>query len=138
MKNLYFYLLISILAGFGACKNGLSEKEALFVGNWRMQNYETNEVISPEFQAEYNTNISNLKSRFRLILLEDKTFLRDGFAATTETGEWFINNEGTLLNLKSENQAGTLFIEQIDNTTMVFSIEEGETRVKITLTKMQN
>jgi len=138
MKNLNFFLFIGILTVFSACKTGLTEKEQLFVGNWRMQSYESNEVIAPEFQAEYSTNINSLKSRFRLILLEDKTFLRDGFAASTENGEWFINNEGTLLNLKSENQAGTLFIEQIDNSTMVFSIEEGQTRVKITLTKMPN
>ena len=132
-------LLISFLALAGilsSCTDELTEKEQLFVGSWRLQNYESNETIPESERANYELGINNLKSRFRLILLDDLTFLRDGFAANTESGDWFINNEGTLLSLKSQDQGGTIFIESITENNMVLSVEEGDIRVKMTLLKV--
>lgn len=130
-------IILSLFSFWAACSSGLTETEKKFVGTWRMQNYTSNEVVPPEQKAAYDANIANLKSRFRLILLEDKTFLRDGFAPTTETGEWSINPQGTLLNFKGQDgKAGTVFVEKNDGKEMIFSIEEGQTKVKLTLVKI--
>jgi len=133
-KTIILFLSIFI---FASCTSELTDIEKNFVGTWRMQNYSSNEVIPPKDKAAYDANIANLKSRFRLVLLEDKTFLRDGFAPATESGEWFINPQGTLLNFKGKDgKAGTVFVEKNDGKEMTLSIEEGNTKVKLFLIKL--
>jgi len=129
-------LLLSVFL-FASCSSELTDIEKKFIGTWRLQNYSSNEVIPLRDRAAYDANIANLKSRFRLVLLEDKTFLRDGFAPTTESGEWFINPQGTLLNFKGKDgKAGTVFVEKNDGKEMTLSIEEGNTKVKLFLVKL--
>ncbi len=137
MKKSIFIILGFILFLSNACSNDITSTEKKFIGTWKLQDYSSNEVVPPEQKATYDANISNLKSRFRLVLLEDRTFLRDGFAPSTESGEWFINPDGTLLNFKGKTgKAGTVFVEKNDGQNMVLSVEDGQTKVKLGLVKL--
>lgn len=133
--KLFVFILLSISILDLGCK-GLTETEEQFVGTWRLTEYESNQQIPEAERANYDQNIQTLKSNFSLVLFDDKTFQRTGFAPQVETGEWFINTEGTILQFKSgDDKSGTVFVESISDEKMILVIDDTEVKVRLTLSR---
>ncbi len=112
MKTKIYFIIISLF--LISCNNTINEKQ--IIGNWKLKNVKTNQVISnPE---QYKVAMYQLIKTTSIQLNQDKSFAGTIWGDTS-FGYWLIKKDSLVVDDISNNNKFSVFIKELTETDLV-------------------